>query len=215
MQWCAFLLQLDFHDFLGVVPGASRVGHEDGLIQTESGDGNEIADKKERLDECKRQRGEKYSNENVEHPFLRVLRADFHNFLAVRDARRRSAFQLDVGLDEFHGTIGAGSDRLRARASKPIDDCAAGDEPEDKRRVEQRKFVHIGGEAVGQRHDNGKNHRGCADDGRADQNRLRGGFERVARAVVGFEHVLGALEIHVKVVVLLQFLLDAGDLLDE
>ena len=34
----AFLAQVHFDDFLGVVPGATGVGHEDGLEQTEERD---------------------------------------------------------------------------------------------------------------------------------------------------------------------------------
>jgi len=40
MERGAFLLQLDFHNFLGVVPGAAGVGHKNCLIQAEDGDGN-------------------------------------------------------------------------------------------------------------------------------------------------------------------------------
>ena len=55
---------------------------------------------------------------------------------------------------------------------------------------------------MGERHDDGKDHGGGADDCRADEHRLCRGFEGVARAVVGFEHFLGALEVDVDVVVL-------------
>ena len=47
----AFLLQFDFDDFLGVVPGAAGVGHEDGLVEAEDGDGEQVADEEEGLDE--------------------------------------------------------------------------------------------------------------------------------------------------------------------
>jgi len=38
---------------------------------------------------------------------------------------------------------------------------------------------------------------------RADEHGLRGGLESVPRAVVGFQEVLGVLEVHVDVVVFL------------
>src|SRR5260370_17766892 len=132
MQRRALLLQFDFHDFLRVVPGAAGVGHEDGLIQTESGDGNEVANEKEGFKERKRQRGEKHRDENVEHALLRVFRADLHDFLAVGDACSFNAFELDVGFDEFYRPISAAGPRLRAGARKPIDDGAASDETEHK-----------------------------------------------------------------------------------
>src|SRR5579863_2155179 len=73
-----FLLQLDLDDFLRVVPCAAGVGHEDGLVQAENRDGNQVADEEERFDERERQRGEKYRDEDVQHAHLRVFRADSH-----------------------------------------------------------------------------------------------------------------------------------------
>ena len=87
--------------------------------------------------------------------------------------------------------------------------------PRTKWRVKQRELVYVCGEAAGERHDDGENHRGCADDCRADEYRLGGGFEGVARAVVGFQHGLGSFEVHVDVEVSLQFRLDVGNLFDE
>src|SRR5512146_3050398 len=53
----AFLLQLHLDDLLGVVPRAAGVGHEDGLIQSEQRDRDEIADEEVRLVERERERG--------------------------------------------------------------------------------------------------------------------------------------------------------------
>ena len=85
MQRRALLLQLDLDHFLGVVPRAAGVGHEDRLEQTEERDRDQVADEEVRLEEGKPQRGEKHRQEDVEHPLLRVLRADLDDFLAVRD----------------------------------------------------------------------------------------------------------------------------------
>ncbi len=71
------------------------------------------------------------------------------------------------------------------------------------------------GEPAGEGHDDGEDHGGCADDGGADQHRLGRSLEGVAGAVVGFEQVLGALELHVEVVVLLQLGFDAGNVFDQ
>ena len=198
------MLQLDFDDFLGVVPGAAGVGHEDGLVQAEDGDREQVADEEERLDEGEGERGEEDGDEDVEHALLRVLGADFDDLLAVGDAGGGCAVELDVGLDEFDRAVGAGGDGLRGGAGEPVDHGAAGDQAEDERRVEERELVDVFGEAVGQGHDDREDHRGGADDRGADQHGLGGGFEGVAGAVVGFEHFLGALEVHVDVVVLLQ-----------
>src|SRR5260221_588778 len=139
----------------------------------------------------------------VEHALLRILRADFDDALAVGDAGCGGAVELDVGLDELNGTVGAGSDRLCGGAGEPIDHGAASDEAKDERRVEQREFFDVHRKAVGERHDDGKNNRSGADYSSADKHGLRSGFERAAGAVVGFEKSLGALEVDVNVVVAL------------
>ena len=53
-----FCLQLHFDNLLGVVPGGARIGHEDGLVEAEDGDGDQVADEEERLQEGEGQRGE-------------------------------------------------------------------------------------------------------------------------------------------------------------
>ena len=194
-------LQLDLDDLLGVVPGAAGVGHEDRLEQPEQRDRDQVADEEERLEERERQRREEHRQEDVEHPLLRVLRADLHDLLAVRDRRlRRPAVQLDVRLDELDRAVGAGADRLRRRAGEPVDHRAADDQAEQERRVQNRQLVDVLRQVAGQRHDDREDHRRRADDGRADQHRLGGRLERVAGAVVLLEQILGALEVHVEAV---------------
>ena len=56
MQCGALGLQLDLHDLLRVVPGAAGIGHEDGLVQAEEGDRDQIADKEVGFDERERER---------------------------------------------------------------------------------------------------------------------------------------------------------------
>ena len=115
------------------------------MIEAEDGDGEKIADEEERLDEGEGKRCEKDGDENVEHALLRVERADFDDFFAVRDRGFFHAFELDVGFDEFDGPVSASGDGLRGRAGEPIDHCAAGDEAQDERRVEKRKIIDVFG----------------------------------------------------------------------
>ena len=96
-----------------------------------------------------------------------------------------------------------------------INHRAAGDQSEEEGCVQQRQLVDVFGEAVGKRHDDGEDHGGGADHGGADQHRLGRGFEGVARAVAFFQHVLGAVEIRLKVEFLLDLFLDVGDLLNQ
>ena len=56
--------------------------------------------------------------------------------------------------------------------------------------------------------------RGGADHGGADEHRLGGGLEGVARAVVLLEEVLGLLEVGLEAEVLLDLLLDVRERLD-
>ena len=65
----ALLLQLDLDDLLGVVPGAAGVGHEDGLVETEDRDGDQVADEEERLDEREGQRAKKIAMKMLNMPF--------------------------------------------------------------------------------------------------------------------------------------------------
>ena len=143
------------------------------------------------------------------------MRADRDDLLAVGDRGLLRALELDVRLDELDRAVGAGGHRLRGRAGEPVNHRAAGDQTEHERRVQQRELVDVLGEAVGQRHDDRENHRRGADHRRADQHGLGGRLEGVARAVVLFQHVLGALEVHVEIEVLLEFLLDVRNLLDQ
>ena len=87
VQRRALRLQLDLDDLLRVVPRAAGVGHEDRLVQPEQRDRNQVADEEVRLEERERQRREEHRQEDVEHPLLRVLRADLDDLLAVLDRR--------------------------------------------------------------------------------------------------------------------------------
>src|SRR6202007_1463129 len=136
-----------------------------------------------------------------EHAFLRVFGADGYDSFAVSDGSFLHAFEFDVGFDVFDGAVGSGGDGLGGCAGEPVDNGAAGYQAEEEWGVKEREFVDVFGEAAGEGHDDGEDH-GCgADYGGADQDWLSGGFEGVASAVVGFEQVLGALEVdgHVEI----------------
>ena len=81
--------------------------------------------------------------------------------------------------------------------------------------MQQREVLDVVGQSVGQGHDDREDHGGCAHDGGADQHRLGRSLEGVAGSVIGFQQVLGALELHIDVVVLLQLSFDPGNIFDQ
>ena len=73
---------------------------------------------------------------------------------------------------------------------------------------------HMLGQAIGERHDNRKNHGGRAHYGRADQHRLRGCLKRVARAIVLFQVFLAFFKVGSEPEIFLDFFGDARHLLN-
>src|ERR1043165_2480219 len=108
MQRSALRFQLNFDNLLRIVPCAARVRHEDGLIKSEDGDGDEIADEEVWLDEREGERREEDRQEDIEHALLRVLGADLHDLLAVFDRSLLNSFEPDVVLDELDRAISSG-----------------------------------------------------------------------------------------------------------
>ena len=106
------MFQLDFNDFLGVVPRAAGIGHENCLIQAKDSNGNQVTDEEKRFEkrECKCR--EKHGDENINHALLCILRADLNHLLAVGYGCLLHTFQLDVGFDELDRTIGASGHSL-------------------------------------------------------------------------------------------------------
>src|SRR5580658_5561621 len=145
MQRCPLLFQVDLYDFLRIVPGAAGIGHEDGLVESEDRNRDEIANKEERLIEGERKGSEENGEKDVEHSLLRVLRADFYHLLTVGDRCLFRTLQFNVRLDELDRAICAGGDRLRRRAGEPVDHCATGDQPEQEWRVQQGEVLYVTG----------------------------------------------------------------------
>ena len=143
MERRALLLEFDFNDLLGGVPGASGIGHENGLVQAEDGDGEKVADKKERFDKGKGQSGEEHRDEDVQHAFLRVFGANLDDLFAVGNAGGGSSFELDVGLDKFDRAVSTSGHGLRGSAGEPVNHGTTGDQPQNKRRMEERKIIDV------------------------------------------------------------------------
>ena len=118
-------------------------------------------------------------------------------------------------LEDNDGAVRPRRHRLDGGPGEPVDHRPTGNEPEEKLRVKHRKVGdEVGPQPVGEKHDDGKDHRRRAGDRGADQNRLGSRLEGVPRPVVFFEEKLRPLEVHRVAVGLLDLLLDARDLLD-
>src|SRR5438132_4855429 len=215
VQRRAFLFQFNFHNFFGIVPGAAGVRHENSLVQPEYSDRDQISNEVEGLDKCKRQRSEKDREEYIEHALLRVLRANLHNFLAVRNRSLLHSFQPDIRFDEFDCPVSARRYGLRGSAGKPVNHCSAGDQSQNKWRMQERKIANVFCQTLGQRHDDRKNHRRSTHYGRSNQHWLRSCLKCIAGAIIVFVQVLSALEVHINVEISLEILLGIRNLFDQ
>src|SRR4030095_2977707 len=115
MQGRALLAKIDLNDLLDVVPGASRVGHKNGLEQTKKRESNQVTNEKIRIEKGQCERERKNHDEDVDHSLLRVDRANLDHLLAVGD-RCLSSVEFEIFLDEHHRAISTGDNRLRACA---------------------------------------------------------------------------------------------------
>ena len=234
MEGCSLGFHIDLDDLLGVVPSAACVSHEDGLEETEDGDGDEVGDEEAHGvvaadggggGEAGEGEGEaEDGDEDVYHAALSVVGAYLDDFLRLGGVGFLGSVgvELDVLLDILHGTVGACGDSLHACAREPKDDAAAEDEAEDGVGVEE---VEDGGgldvEGLLNHEDEGENHGGGAYDGGAYEDGLGGCLEGVACSVVGFEVVLGFFEVGLESELaldlaggLLDVVLDEGELID-
>ena len=83
--------------------------------------------------------------------------------------------------------------------------------------MQQGQFRHAFrvGKPVSQRHDDRKNHRGSANNCRADQHGFRRCFECVARSVIFLQQMLGAIEVDVEVEILLDLRFNIRNVLNQ
>src|SRR5688500_16821785 len=110
---------MDLDYFLRVVPRTAGIRHEYGLEQAEESDADEIADEEVGIENRQRQRHTKNHDENVDHPFLRIDRADADYLFAVGDGRGPGV-ELDVVLDVDDRAIRARDHGLRRSAREPV-----------------------------------------------------------------------------------------------
>ncbi|OPZ50275.1 MAG: hypothetical protein BWY90_01633 [Deltaproteobacteria bacterium ADurb.BinA014] len=136
MQRSVLHLQIDFNNFLAVIPATAGIGHEDRLEKSEEGNCYQVADKEIRIEERKSQRHEENDDEDVNHSFLRVLCTNLNDFFGVFN---RSFFfvQIDVLFDKHNRLISAGRDRLGGSAGKPVNDRATHNQAKDNFRLNQ------------------------------------------------------------------------------
>ena len=214
MQVRSLGVHFGLHDLLRIVPRATGVGHENGLVKTDDGQRNQVTDEEEGFDEGAGQGAEKHRHEDVEHAFLRVDGADLDDLLAVLLRRLDHLIEPDVRADELDRTVGTGRHGLCAGAREPEDGCPAGDQAEQERRMQQRQLVQVFRQSGSEQHDNGKNHGRRADHCGADQHGLGRCLEGVAGAVVLFEQELGGTKVEIETEVPLHFRLDPGHLFD-
>jgi len=215
VQRASLLLQLHLHDLLRVVPASAGIRHVDRHVEPEHRDRDQVADKEDRVEagECKRQRED--DRKDVDHPVLGILRADFHNGIAVLGGCPVRVAELDVALDVIDRAVGAGGHRLAGCAGEPVDDRPAHHEPEDDPRIHDAQVGKIRPpEVVFQHEDEREDHRRRPDNRCSDQHRLGGGFERVAGSVVVLEQEFPHLKIRGEPEVALDLILDTGNLLD-
>src|SRR3989339_1420884 len=137
VQLGAFFLHVHFDHFFGIIPRAAGICHKYRLEQTEYRYRDKIADKEKRVKAGERKRAEKYHKEKVKHSLLRIPGADLNDFFAVFGGRPLDAcIKFDIRLDELDGFVRAACNRMVCRACKPVNNRAAGNHAQQKRRME-------------------------------------------------------------------------------
>ena len=133
MQLSAFGIQVHLNNLLCVVPSATGVGHEDGLVKAEDGNRDQVPDEEVRIDESEPEGCEEHTQEDVEHALLGILGADLDDLLGVFTGGLGGVLiELHIVLDELDGPVSAGRDSLHRGSGEPVDDGAAGDEAEQE-----------------------------------------------------------------------------------
>ena len=121
MQRRSLLFEIHFNDFFCIVPSATRVSHEDRLVETENRNRDQVPDKVEGFNEREGKSGKENCEKDVEHAFLCILRANLHDLLTVSNRSLCDPFQLYIRLDELDRPICSRGYRLRRCACEPVD----------------------------------------------------------------------------------------------
>ena len=132
MKRRALCVQINLHDLLRVIPGTAGIGHEDGSVQTNNRDGDEVPNEEEGFDKGKGQCREKDTEEHVHHPVVRI-RCRLDDPAGILDRRLRYSVQLDASLYELDSAVCPSRHRLDRGAGEPIDHGATDHEAQDKR----------------------------------------------------------------------------------
>ena len=130
-------MQIDFNHFLGIVPGTAGICHIQSLKQTKDRYRNQIAGKQRCIKAGKGNRKREDDDENVQHAFLRINRADFDHALGILNRRCLVGIQLDVLLNVVDRAISTGRNRLHRSAREPVNDRAAQNQAEQNIRIQQ------------------------------------------------------------------------------
>src|SRR5258705_4081076 len=209
------MFQINLNNFLRIITGAADVCNEDCLIQAEDRDRDQVTDEEERFNESKSQSGKEYSQEDIEHSFLRILGADLHHLLTVFHRSLLDALEADIRFDKLDCSIGACSDRLNRCTGKPVDHSAAGNQAQHEWSVKQRKVLRVSRQTVCQRHHDREDH-GCrTDNGSTDQHRFCSRLERITCPIVLFEQMFRTTEVHSHIEIALNFGFDVGNALNQ
>ena len=138
MQFGAFHVQIDFHDFLCIVPSPASVSHEYSLVEAKNSDRNQVADEKERLDKRERQCGKEHRQKDKQHALLGVLRANLDDRAAVLFGGAFVAgIEVNILFDKRHSSVCPGRYRLDRGPREPVNDGAPGNQPQQERGVKQ------------------------------------------------------------------------------
>src|SRR5262249_7852272 len=151
--------------------GATRIRHEDRLVETEEGNRYQVSNKEIRIEERQSQRQAENGNEDVEHPFLRIDGANLYHFLAILD-RSSLGTEIHVFFDVNYGAIRAGHHRLAGCSREPVDYRAAHQKPQHDFGLDQRQLARNIPKLLVEQKDDRKKHGSCAYHGGANQHRL-------------------------------------------
>ncbi len=124
--------------------------------------------------------------------------------------------QPDIALDILYSAICPGGDRLSGSPGKPVDYTSPGYEAQYGIGVKQvENLLRVNPQHILYNQDQGENHGGGANYRGTYQHRFGSGFEGIAGPVVGFQIMLGFVEIGFKAEFFLNLFVHILDLFDQ